>query len=96
MFYKKNGISYIGDAIESGMSKSNVYDFESRPQIEALEKLLGRAECVRLGFLFEDDDGVVRLTVAGFGYLLYVGALEITSVAEAFAAGYQCSREEKS
>jgi hypothetical protein len=76
------------------MSGSNVYDFESRPQIEALEQQLGRAECVRLGFLFEDDEGVVRLTVAGFGYLLYVGSLDIKGVAEAFAAGYQCAREE--
>jgi hypothetical protein len=76
------------------MSESNVYDFESRPQIEALEKQLGRTECVRLGFLFEDGEGIVRLTVSGFGYLLYVGCLGIKGVAEAFAAGYQCAHQE--
>jgi hypothetical protein len=49
---------------------------------------------VRLGFLFEDGEGIVRLTVSGFGYLLYVGCLGIKGVAEAFAAGYQCAHQE--
>lgn len=79
---------------KAGMTDSNVYYFEHRPQIEKLEKELGRAECVRLGFMFEDDEGIVRVTVAGYGYLLYTGCLEIKTVAEAFAAGYQCAREE--
>jgi hypothetical protein len=76
------------------MSDSNVYDIDYHPQIAKLERQLGRAECMRLGYLMEDDEGIVRVTVAGYGYLLYTGCLDIRTVAEAFAAGYQCAREE--
>jgi hypothetical protein len=36
----------------------------------------------------------MSLSVAGLGYLLFVKARDITRVAEAFAAGYQCAAEE--
>ncbi len=73
----------------------NVFDIESLQPIEALaESLGGMSECKRLGFIFEDGDGVMSLSVAGMGYLLFVTARGITSPAEAFAAGYQCAHDE--
>jgi len=50
------------------------------------------AECKRLGFVYEDEQGVLSLSFAGLGYLLLVRAQNVTSPAEAFAAGYQCAR----
>jgi hypothetical protein len=73
----------------------NVYDIESGRTLEALVKDLGSiAECKRLGFVFEDDKGVMSPSIAGLGYLLYVKAAEITTPVEAFAAGYQCAKED--
>jgi hypothetical protein len=72
----------------------NTFDIESVRQIEALaDSLGGIAECRRLGFIFEDDRGVMSLSTAGLGYLLFVKAMEVSSTAEAFAAGYQCAKE---
>lgn len=74
---------------------SNIFDFENMPQIESLAKELGGVgECKRLGFICEDAQGIMGLTVAGLGYLLYVRARDIKTVAEAFAAGFQCAHEE--
>ena len=65
-------------------------------QIEVLEKSLGGiGECQRLGFIFTDGQGVMSLSTAGLGYLLSVEARGITSLAEAFAAGYKCAHDEK-
>ena len=73
----------------------NTFDIESVRQIEALTKSLGGlAECQRHGFIFKDGQGVMSLSTAGLGYLLYVKARGITSLAEAFAAGYECALEE--
>jgi len=73
----------------------NIYDIDSVRQIEVLEKSLGGlAECKRLGFIFEDAQGIMSLSVAGLGYLLSVEARGITSLAEAFAAGYECAQDE--
>ena len=73
----------------------NTFDIDSVRQIEALAKSLGGlAECKRLGFIFEDAQGVMSLSTAGLGYLLYVKARGITSLAEAFAAGYECAHDE--
>ena len=74
------------------MTESNTFDFETGPQIEALSKSLGGIdECKRLGFVCEDEQGIVSLSAAGLGYLLYVQARGITSTAEAFAAGRECA-----
>lgn len=73
----------------------NAFDIESVRQIEALTKALGSLEeCKRLGFIFHDQQGVMSLSVAGLGYLLSVEAGGITSLAEAFAAGYECAKSE--
>ncbi len=73
----------------------NTFDIESVCQIESLAKSLGGLkECKRLGFIYEDGQGVMSLSVAGLGYLLFVKATGVTSLAEAFAAGYQCAHEE--
>lgn len=74
---------------------NNTFDIESVRQIESLAKSLGGLkECKRLGFIYEDDQGIISLSVAGLGYLLFVKASGVTSLAEAFAAGYQCAHEE--
>ena len=73
----------------------NAFDIEHVRQIDALaESLGGLAECKRLGFVVADEPGIMGLTAAGLGYLLYVRARGITRVAEAFAAGYECASDE--
>jgi hypothetical protein len=77
-----------------GMS-DNVFDIESHRPLETLIKELGSLdECRRLGFVVEDENGIMSLSTAGLGYLLFAKARDITDVAEAFAAGYQCAAEE--
>lgn len=77
------------------MRENNTFDIDSVRQIEALARDLGGiAECKRLGFIYEDDQGVMSLSTAGLGYLLYVKARGITSLAEAFAAGRTCALDE--
>jgi len=79
---------------DCGMS-DNVFDMGTVRPLEALIRELGGLdECRRLGFVFEDEDGIMSLSRAGMGYLLFVKAAGITGVAEAFAAGYQCAAEE--
>lgn len=61
-------------------------------QLEVLIKELGSLEeCNRLGFVYEDERGVMELSTSGLGYLLFVKAAEIKSLAGAFAAGWQCA-----
>jgi hypothetical protein len=73
----------------------NIFDIEAVRQIEALSKDLGGLDvCKRLGFIFEDEHGIMSLSVAGLGYLLFVKARDVTSLAEAFAEGYQCAHDE--
>jgi hypothetical protein len=72
----------------------NTFDIDSVRQIDVLAKSLGGLpECKRLGFVVEDERGVMCLTAPGLGYLLYVKARGITSVAEAFAAGFECGHD---
>ena len=76
---------------------TNAFDIEAVRQIEALSKeLSGLDRCRQLGFVFEDDRGIMSLSVAGFGYLLNVRAGGITDLAQAFVAGYRCASEERS
>lgn len=73
----------------------NAFDIETVRQIDVLAQSLGGLpECKRLGFVVADDQGVMGLTAAGLGYLVYVRARGITSLAEAFAAGYECASGE--
>jgi hypothetical protein len=66
----------------------NTFDIDSVRQIDALAKSMGGlAECKRPGFIFEDEQGIMSLSVAGVGFLLYVNARDITNPADAFAAG---------
>lgn len=78
------------DVIRDG----HAFDFETLRQVDVLVKLLGGLpECKRLGFVAEDEQGVIGLSRAGLGYLLYVRARDITNAAEAFAAGYECASD---
>jgi hypothetical protein len=73
---------------------NNVFDFETLRPLDALVKLIGSLDaCKRLGFVFEDERKVMSLSHAGMGYLLFVKASDVTDLAEAFAAGYQCACE---
>ncbi len=73
----------------------NAIDFETGSTLTQLVKRLGSLdECRRLGFVFEDEQGVVATSTAGLAYLLFVVARNITDPAEAFAAGYQAAFEE--
>lgn len=72
---------------------NGVVDFQNLPQIEKLRQTFGEAECRRLGFLVDDERGAVCLSPVGLGYLLFVEAAGVTSLAEAFAAGYQCATD---
>jgi hypothetical protein len=73
----------------------NVFDMATLRPLDALIKELGGLdECRRLGFVFEDENKIMSLSTAGMGYLCFVKAAGVTSVAEAFAAGYQCRAEE--
>jgi hypothetical protein len=64
-------------------------EFEHMHTIEKLRARFGEDECRRLGFLTEDE-GVTCLTAVGLGYLTLVEATGVTSLAEAFAAGFEC------
>ncbi len=74
-----------------GMS-AHVFDITTLRPLEALIKEVGGlAECKRLGFVFEDEKQIMSLSIAGFEYLLFVKAAGVNSLAEAFAAGYECA-----
>ena len=70
-------------------------DFENGRSVNALVKHLGSmAECQRLGFIFEDERGVLFPSSAGIAFLVFIVARDITDPAEAFAAGYQAASDE--
>jgi hypothetical protein len=70
----------------------NVFDIGTLHPLDALIKELGGlGECKRLGFVFEDERKIMSLSQAGMGYLTFVKARGVTSLAEAFAAGYECA-----
>lgn len=72
-----------------------VIHIDSARQIDSLVNDVGTIEeCHRLGFIVQDEQGIAHLTGIGLGYLLYVRTRDIKSVAEAFAAGFQCAKEE--
>jgi hypothetical protein len=77
------------------MTENNTIDFETGKTLKALVNRLGSlAECQRLGFVFEDEKGVMSPSAAGVAYLIFVVARDITDPAEAFAAGYQAAFED--
>jgi len=77
------------------MSEQNVFDFHSLKQIDRLTELVGGLdECKHLGFIFVDEKGIQSISMSGMGYLLYVVARDVTTLAEAFAAGRIAAFEE--
>ena len=77
------------------MADNNTIDFETGTTLNQLIKRLGGLhECQRLGFVFEDENGIMSPSSAGFAYLMFVVARDITNPAEAFAAGYQAAFDE--
>lgn len=73
----------------------NIFAFDSVRQIERLKETVGGLEeCKRLGFIHVDEQGVQSLSTAGMGFLLYVVAKDVTTLAEAFAAGRMTAFDE--
>jgi hypothetical protein len=78
-----------------GMTDQNIFTFDHLRQIERLKELAGGLDtCKRLGFIHVDEQGIHSLSTAGMGFLLYVIARDVTSLAEAFAAGRAAAFEE--
>lgn len=70
----------------------NAFGIESVRQIEVLIKEVGGVErSEELGFIIKDEQGIMRLSDLGMGYLLFVKAAEINTLAAAFAAGWNCA-----
>ena len=70
------------------MTEDNIFNFRDLKQIERLKTIAGGLEeTKRLGFIHVDEEGVQSISTAGMGFLIYVVAKDITSLAEAFAAG---------
>ena len=72
----------------------NAFDIDSVRQLGVLIRELGLEECKRLHFVYEDKQGVMSLSPVGLGYLLFVKAGDVTSLAGAFAAGLECAFDE--
>jgi hypothetical protein len=72
---------------------TNTIDFETMQQVEKLTKAFGLDECKRLGFIHIDEKGIAGLSPVGLGYLLYIEAMGINTLAAAFAAGWQCASD---
>ena len=48
----------------------------------------GKDECLRLGFLGQDDNQTLILSPLGLGYLIDVVAGDVESLAESYALGF--------
>jgi hypothetical protein len=77
------------------MNDQNIFALDSHRQIERLREIVGGLdECKRLGFIHVDGQGIQSLSTAGMGFLLFVVAANVTTLAEAFAAGRQNAFDE--
>ncbi len=65
-----------------------MYDPDDHKILNKLLDLFGEPECLRLGFLGKDDNATLFVSPKGLGYLLDVLAAELTSLHEAYSAGY--------
>ena len=67
-----------------------MYDEDHHRTIVQLISHIGnQEECLRLGFLSRDDNATLHLSPAGMGYLIDVVAGDITTLPDAYAAGYK-------
>lgn len=73
----------------------DILAFDHLRQLEKLKEIVGGLdECKRLGFIHVDGQGVQDLSAAGMGFLLYVATGSASTLAEAFAAGWQTAADE--
>lgn len=73
----------------------DILAFDHLRQLEKLKEIVGGLdECKRLGFIHVDGQGVQGLSAAGMGFLLYVATGSASTLAEAFAAGWQAASDE--
>ncbi len=72
----------------------SMYDPEEHKTIKKLLRLFGENECLRLGFLVKNDNQTLGLTIVGTGFLLDIEAQEVSTLHEAYAAGFEhgCSQ----
>ena len=67
-----------------------MYDEDHHKTIAQLISRIGsQEECLQLGFLAKDDNATLHLSPAGVGYLIDVVASDITTLPDAYAAGYK-------
>jgi len=67
-----------------------MYDKDHHKTIAQLISRIGsQEECLRLGFLANDDNATLHLSPAGMGYLIDVVAGDINALPDAYAAGYK-------
>jgi len=67
-----------------------MYDPDHHRTIAQLIDHVGnKEECLRLGFLVNDDNETLRLSPVGMGYLIDVVAADVNTLPEAYAAGYK-------
>ncbi len=79
------------------MTDSKTIAIDARQTLDALVRHLGSLDqCRRLGFVYEDDHGVMFPSAAGMAFLIVVVTGNVSDPAEAFAAGYQAAFDELS
>lgn len=67
-----------------------MYDPDHHRMITQLIDHIGnKQECLRLGFLVNDDNETLRLSSVGKGYLINVLAAGVNALPDAYAAGYK-------
>lgn len=77
------------------MTQNNVFTFDHMRQIEKLVEAAGSLDkCKELSFIHVDEQGVQSLSPVGLGFLLYVATGHASTMAEAFAAGWQAAADE--
>ncbi len=62
---------------------------EEHKTIQKLLSLFSEQECLRLGFLVKNDNQTLGVTIVGTGFLLDIEAREVTTLHEAYAAGFE-------
>jgi hypothetical protein len=76
------------------MTENNVFAFDHHHQVEKLIEVVGSLDqCKKLGFVVTDEQGILNLSAAGLGFLLYIVTGYASTLPEAFAAGWQAAMD---
>ena len=66
-----------------------MHDPEEHKTINKLLNLFSEQECLRLDFLVKNDNQTLGVTIVGTGFLLDIEARNVTTLHEAYAAGFK-------